>query len=87
MGAAQKYPATGRDREYDYWPGDWGGNIPEWTKTDLFGEQAVLWGGLTALIKAGFETLVAAGYQPELAYFECLHEVKLIVDLVVEGGF
>lgn len=58
----------------------------EETETDLFGEQAVLCGGLTALIKAGFETLVAAGYQPELAYFECLHEVKLIVDLIVEGG-
>ena len=58
----------------------------EETETDLFGEQAVLCGGLSALIKAGFETLVAAGYQPKLAYFECLHEVKLIVDLVVEGG-
>lgn len=58
----------------------------EETETDLFGEQAVLCGGLTALIKAGFETLVEAGYQPELAYFECLHEVKLIVDLIVEGG-
>jgi len=58
----------------------------EETETDLFGEQVVLCGGLSALIKAGFETLVAAGYQPELAYFECLHEVKLIVDLVVEGG-
>ena len=58
----------------------------EETETDLFGEQAVLCGGLSELIKAGFETLVSAGYQPELAYFECLHEVKLIVDLVVEGG-
>ncbi|MGD1900805.1 MAG: ketol-acid reductoisomerase [Geitlerinemataceae cyanobacterium] len=58
----------------------------EETETDLFGEQAVLCGGLSELIKAGFETLVDAGYQPELAYFECLHEVKLIVDLVVEGG-
>lgn len=58
----------------------------EETETDLFGEQAVLCGGLSELIKAGFETLVAAGYQPELAYFECLHEVKLIVDLIVEGG-
>ncbi len=58
----------------------------EETETDLFGEQAVLCGGLSALIKAGFQTLVEAGYQPELAYFECLHEVKLIVDLVVEGG-
>jgi len=58
----------------------------EETETDLFGEQAVLCGGLTALIKAGFETLVEAGYQPEAAYFECLHEMKLIVDLVYEGG-
>ncbi|MEI6429439.1 MAG: ketol-acid reductoisomerase [Pseudanabaena sp. ELA607] len=58
----------------------------EETETDLFGEQAVLCGGLCALIKSGFETLVEAGYQPELAYFECLHEVKLIVDLIVEGG-
>ena len=58
----------------------------EETETDLFGEQAVLCGGLSALIKAGFETLVEAGYQPEMAYFECLHEVKLIVDLMYEGG-
>jgi len=58
----------------------------EETETDLFGEQVVLCGGLTALIQAGFETLVAAGYQPESAYFECLHEVKLIVDLMYEGG-
>ncbi len=58
----------------------------EETETDLFGEQAVLCGGLTALVKAGFETLVEAGYQPEMAYFECLHEVKLIVDLMYEGG-
>jgi ketol-acid reductoisomerase len=56
------------------------------TETDLFGEQAVLCGGLTALIKAGFETLVAAGYPPELAYFECCHEVKLLADLIHEGG-
>ncbi len=55
-------------------------------ETDLFGEQVVLCGGLTALIKAGFETLVEAGYAPEMAYFECLHEVKLIVDLMYEGG-
>src|SRR5690606_33067773 len=55
-------------------------------ETDLFGEQAVLCGGLTALVKAGFETLVEAGYAPEMAYFECLHEVKLIVDLMYEGG-
>jgi ketol-acid reductoisomerase len=58
----------------------------EETETDLFGEQVVLCGGLTALIKAGFETLVDAGYQPEIAYFECLHEVKLIVDLMYQGG-
>ena len=55
-------------------------------ETDLFGEQAVLCGGLTALIQAGYETLVDAGYSPEMAYFECLHEVKLIVDLIYEGG-
>ena len=55
-------------------------------ETDLFGEQAVLCGGLVELIKAGFETLVEAGYAPEMAYFECLHEVKLIVDLIYEGG-
>ena len=58
----------------------------EETETDLFGEQAVLCGGVTALIKAGFETLVEAGYQPEVAYFECLHEMKLIVDLMYQGG-
>ncbi len=58
----------------------------EETETDLFGEQAVLCGGLTRLITNGFETLVAAGYQPEVAYFECCHEVKLIVDLIYEGG-
>ncbi|MDM7202660.1 MAG: ketol-acid reductoisomerase [Thermodesulfobacteriaceae bacterium] len=58
----------------------------EETETDLFGEQVVLCGGVSALIKAGFETLVEAGYQPEIAYFECLHELKLIVDLIYEGG-
>ncbi len=58
----------------------------EETETDLFGEQVVLCGGASALIKAGFETLVEAGYQPEIAYFECLHELKLIVDLIYEGG-
>ncbi len=58
----------------------------EETETDLFGEQAVLCGGVTALIKASFDTLVEAGYQPEVAYFECLHELKLIVDLIYEGG-
>ena len=58
----------------------------EETESDLFGEQAVLCGGVTALVNAGFETLVEAGYQPEVAYFECLHELKLIVDLMYEGG-
>ena len=58
----------------------------EETETDLFGEQAVLCGGASALVKAGFDTLVAAGYQPEIAYFECLHELKLIVDLMYQGG-
>ena len=59
----------------------------EETETDLFGEQAVLCGGVTALMKAGFETLVEAGYEPESAYFECIHEMKLIVDLIYESGF
>ena len=58
----------------------------EETETDLFGEQAVLCGGVTALITAGYETLVEAGYKPESAYFECMHEMKLIVDLMYEGG-
>jgi ketol-acid reductoisomerase len=61
-------------------------SFKEETETDLFGEQAVLCGGLSALIKAGFDTLVAAGYQPEMAYFECCHEMKLITDLVNQGG-
>ncbi|MGH7947936.1 MAG: ketol-acid reductoisomerase [Candidatus Binataceae bacterium] len=61
-------------------------SFKEETETDLFGEQAVLCGGLTELIRAGYETLVEAGYAPEMAYFECLHEVKLIVDLIYEGG-
>src|SRR5438093_67781 len=61
-------------------------SFKEETETDLFGEQSVLCGGLTELIRAGFETLVEAGYSPEMAYFECLHEVKLIVDLIYEGG-
>jgi ketol-acid reductoisomerase len=60
--------------------------IAEETETDLFGEQAVLCGGVSELIKAGFDTLVEAGYQPEMAYFECLHEMKLIVDLLYQGG-
>jgi ketol-acid reductoisomerase len=58
----------------------------EETETDLFGEQTILCGGVTALVRAGFETLVKAGYQPEIAYFECMHELKLIVDLMYEGG-
>lgn len=61
-------------------------NFREETETDLFGEQVVLCGGLTSLIQAGYETLVEAGYAPEMAYFECLHEVKLIVDLIYQGG-
>lgn len=62
-------------------------SFAEETETDLFGEQAVLCGGVTALIRAGFETLIEAGYQPEMAYYECLNELKLIVDLIYEGGF
>ncbi|WP_423806685.1 ketol-acid reductoisomerase [Peptoniphilus vaginalis] len=62
-------------------------SFKEETETDLFGEQAVLCGGITELMKAGFETLVEAGYEPEMAYFECIHEMKLIVDMIVEGGF
>ncbi|MGR3541068.1 MAG: ketol-acid reductoisomerase, partial [Hasllibacter sp.] len=61
-------------------------NVRQECETDLFGEQAVLCGGLVELIRMGFETLVEAGYAPEMAYFECLHEVKLIVDLIYEGG-
>ena len=61
-------------------------NFKQECETDLFGEQAVLCGGLVELIRMGFETLVEAGYEPEMAYFECLHEVKLIVDLIYEGG-
>ena len=61
-------------------------DFKEECETDLFGEQAVLCGGLVELIRMGFETLVEAGYEPEMAYFECLHEVKLIVDLIYEGG-
>jgi ketol-acid reductoisomerase len=89
----QDETGQGRDRAMAYAKGIGGTragiletSFREETETDLFGEQAVLCGGLSALIKTGFETLVAAGYQPELAYFECLHEVKLIVDLIVEGG-
>ena len=61
-------------------------NFREETESDLFGEQAVLCGGAAELIRAGFQTLVEAGYAPEIAYFECLHELKLIVDLIQEGG-
>ena len=84
---------TGRDRVLAYASGIGSGRagliettFAEETETDLFGEQAVLCGGVTSLIRAGFETLVDAGYQPEVAYFECLHELKLIVDLMYEGG-
>ena len=62
-------------------------SFAEETETDLFGEQAVLCGGVSELVRAGFETLVQAGYQPEIAFFECMHELKLIVDLLYEGGF
>ena len=89
----QNETGQGRDRAMAYAKGIGGTragiletSFREETETDLFGEQAVLCGGLSALIKTGFETLVEEGYQPELAYFECLHEVKLIVDLIVEGG-
>ncbi|WP_210756911.1 ketol-acid reductoisomerase [Caldichromatium japonicum] len=87
--------ATGQAREiaFAYAAANGGGRagiiettFREECETDLFGEQVVLCGGLTALIQAGFETLVEAGYAPEMAYFECLHEVKLIVDLIYEGG-
>ncbi|MEM9701402.1 MAG: ketol-acid reductoisomerase, partial [Planctomycetota bacterium] len=61
-------------------------SFAEETETDLFGEQAVLCGGVSELVKAGYETLVDAGYQPEMAYFECMHELKLIVDLLYQGG-
>src|SRR5690606_24025410 len=67
-------------------PGSLQTNLREGAETDLFGEQAVLSGGTVELIKAGFETMVEAGYAPEMAYFECLHELKLIVDLIYEGG-
>ena len=87
--------ASGRAREIALaWAAGIGGaraaiietTFPEETETDLFGEQAVLCGGATHLVQMGFETLVEAGYQPEVAYFECLHELKLIVDLMYEGG-
>ena len=87
--------ASGRAREYGlcyaYGIGSTRAGVlqttfKEETESDLFGEQAVLCGGLTSLMKKGFETLVEAGYAPEIAYFECIHEVKLIVDLIYEGG-
>lgn len=92
---AIKQDATGHAREIalSYASANGGGRsgiiettFKEETETDLFGEQAVLCGGTTALVQAGFETLVEAGYAPEMAYFECLHELKLIVDLLYEGG-
>ena len=88
--------ATGKAKEYAlaYASGIGAGragiletSIREETETDLFGEQAVLCGGVTELMKAGFDTLVEAGYEPEMAYFECIHEMKLIVDLINSGGF
>src|SRR5450830_1757294 len=91
---APKAPGhTARDIALSYAMANGGGragiietNFREETETDLFGEQAVLCGGAVELIKAGFETLTEAGYAPEMAYFECLHELKLIVDLIYEGG-
>ena len=93
FGVFQDESGKARDRALGYARGI-GGTVggaiettfQEETETDLFGEQAVLCGGTTELVKAGFETLVEAGYQPEIAYFECLHELKLIVDLMYEGG-
>ncbi|MBV2181999.1 ketol-acid reductoisomerase [Castellaniella sp. MT123] len=89
----QDVSGKARDLALSYAMGNGGGragiietNFREETETDLFGEQAVLCGGTVELIKAGFQTLVEAGYAPEMAYFECLHELKLIVDLIYEGG-
>ena len=89
----QDASGKGKDLALSYASANGGGRagviettFKEETETDLFGEQAVLCGGITALIQAGFETLVEAGYAPEMAYFECLHETKLIVDLIYEGG-
>lgn len=93
IAVAQNPSGSARDVALAYAAANGGGragiietSFLEETETDLFGEQAVLCGGLVDLIKAGFETLVEAGYAPEMAYFECLHEVKLIVDLIYEGG-
>ena len=92
-GVFQDYSGQAKEIALAYAVGVGGGragiletSFQEETETDLFGEQAVLCGGTTALVKAGFETLTEAGYQPEVAYFECLHELKLIVDLLYEGG-
>jgi ketol-acid reductoisomerase len=93
IAVAQDKSGAARDVALSYAAANGGGragiietNVREETETDLFGEQAVLCGGTVDLIKAGFETLVEAGYAPEMAYFECLHELKLIVDLIYEGG-
>ena len=93
IAVAQDKSGAARDIALSYAAANGGGragvietNFREETETDLFGEQAVLCGGAVELIKAGFETLVEAGYAPEMAYFECLHELKLIVDLIYEGG-
>ncbi|WP_256860536.1 ketol-acid reductoisomerase [Paraliobacillus ryukyuensis] len=92
-GVYQDYTGNAKDIALAYAKGIGAGragiletSFQEETETDLFGEQAVLCGGLTSLVKAGFETLTEAGYQPEVAYFECMHELKLIVDLMYEGG-
>lgn len=92
-GIFQDYTGNAKDLALAYAAGVGGARagvlqttFQEETETDLFGEQAVLCGGLTSLVKMGFETLTEAGYQPEVAYFECLHEIKLIVDLMYEGG-
>lgn len=93
IAVAQNASGVARELALSYASANGGGragiietNFREETETDLFGEQAVLCGGATALVQAGFETLVEAGYAPEMAYFECLHELKLIVDLMYEGG-
>ena len=93
IAVSQDFSGQARDIALSYAVANGGGragiietSFKEETETDLFGEQAVLCGGITALIQAGFDTLVEAGYAPEMAYFECLHEVKLIVDLIYEGG-
>ena len=93
IAVAQDATGSARDIALSYASANGGGragiietNFREETETDLFGEQAVLCGGTTELVKAGFDTLVEAGYAPEMAYFECLHELKLIVDLMYEGG-